>query len=322
MADLSSALQQVYDSSETALDPGKDTEQSTGDIASTAPSDGSENGSEASWTETGTDAASALPEQPETGVIHDEQPSPPPEDTWADGSLYTADSLSAPSDGESTASDESADDAAHLTPVQQEHLGIPGNDTLSRADEQPDEATSWQGPSDDLLVAPLEGQTETATAPLSAPQDFGDQGWEQASSGAQAVSPSVLDEAAPVDAEPSVSTNDTIPNWASTESLDRAFANWAPGPPEDAPAAERAFAQGVSTDYEGPDAQLAQDDPSYAAPYEVEPIEGLIDDSSQEPEEASDQARVGWQRSDDDILPRRGLRSRLYGLTRRGGPLS
>lgn len=55
---------------------------------------------------------------------------------------------------------------------------------------------------------------------------------------------------APAPASPPVSTSDTDgPEWADEARLDEAFAQWVPGPPDDAPAAEREMAETMA----GPD---------------------------------------------------------------------
>lgn len=68
----------------------------------------------------------------------------------------------------------------------------------------------------------------------------------------------------------------TVPDWAEDDVLDRAFASWTPGPPADAPSAEREMVK------------LA-----------VEP------DGERASTGGTPQAGARWMRSDDDILPPR-----------------
>jgi hypothetical protein len=109
------------------------------------------------------------------------------------------------------------------------------------------------------------------------------------------------------------------PEWADESRLDEAFANWTPGPPPEAPAAEHemaahhridddlaaALTQALASSPVNPEPVFADPTPETegaAVAYELAPFE---------PEPAS--AR-GWTRGDDDVLPtahRRGRFSRL-----------
>jgi len=100
------------------------------------------------------------------------------------------------------------------------------------------------------------------------------------------------------------------PDWADERLLDEAFASWTPGPPDDAPAAEREMANGFpGTSYpqlEGQFAHLGLEDPS-----ERTEVPTDVDD---DPVDAGPPR--SWSRADDDVLPhrrsgRRGLRLSL-----------
>jgi hypothetical protein len=141
----------------------------------------------------------------------------------------------------------------------------------------------------------------------------------------------------PVRREPAAEQRSAAPDWADDSVLDAAFANWTPGPPPDAPAAEREVlgtATGTTPAAPLPDDLAAAlsaalvgappPDPTAAPPPESPaPAVGAVNESSPlwndlsytatAPGEAIDPfADAGplvpvlpWQRSDDDILPRR-----------------
>ena len=120
------------------------------------------------------------------------------------------------------------------------------------------------------------------------------------------------------------------PEWADESRLDEAFASWKPGPPDDAPAAERDMADVHATSsFPQLEAALAEPDewsggsmaPSTPAP-PVEVGEGmaLTDQSGDEGREPTvmGEPRL-WTRADDDVLPRRrsGRRGLRLSLRRR-----
>ncbi len=79
------------------------------------------------------------------------------------------------------------------------------------------------------------------------------------------------------------------PEWADEALLDQAFASWTPGPPANAPAAEREMAEPAADNL---------DNPGPVVPLESRP----------------------WTAADDDVLPRRrggGRRGGLLSLLRR-----
>jgi len=128
---------------------------------------------------------------------------------------------------------------------------------------------------------------------------------------------------------------DTGPEWATEERLDEAFASWRPGPPDDAPAAEREMADAHSgrafpqleaalasdalfeaglSEHRPPGSRTAEagtpSDPSTgvdgaadATPHDLDAVEAV----------APPRPRV-WTSTDDDVLP--------HARRRRGGPLS
>ena len=131
------------------------------------------------------------------------------------------------------------------------------------------------------------------------------------------------------------SSGSATPEWADDEHLDRAFAEWTPGPDADAPAAERGMfapAQAAPGNRLADDLAAAlseavlaesteEDDgvETEAAHHDVvetpEPLTSrsladLEPEVAREPEPAPAPApmtfpahKAGWQRSDDDILP-------------------
>lgn len=149
------------------------------------------------------------------------------------------------------------------------------------------------------------------------------------------------EEEAPAPAAPPSGPN--TPAWSDDEHLDRAFAEWTPGPDADAPAAERSmFATAPETPGTAPrladdlaaalsEAVLAGADDAEAeavaeAPAETEPVvpaeapveptaavevtPSTLADLEPAPEPAPHPLTVaapvhqaGWQRSDDDIIP-------------------
>lgn len=140
--------------------------------------------------------------------------------------------------------------------------------------------------------------------------------------------------------KPAPATSET-PGWADDEHLDKAFADWTPGPDADAPAAERGMFAAAPPAPAGhladdlaaalSEAVMAEDDsnayerdavehddsdtpvvePVVAeAPVEAPVTVGALHDLEWEPEpepEAAPMAfpvhKAGWQRSDDDIIP-------------------
>ena len=131
----------------------------------------------------------------------------------------------------------------------------------------------------------------------------------------------------------------TLPDWADEEVLDEAFSNWVPGPPADAPAAERTMLSDLAT---GPQAERLDSEPAEVS----EPAEGETGHAPEAPEPRAETGspdaepaehggtdgeapvaaepapdfgpergpapwRGAWQRSDDDILPRRSARGRF-----------
>ena len=98
------------------------------------------------------------------------------------------------------------------------------------------------------------------------------------------------------------------PEWSDEARLDRVFASWTPGPPADAPAAEREMA---ST------APAGVDEPVLGEDLEREADQATGGEDEVAPA-VSGQARA-WTPSDDDVLPyrrRRGRGGRLSLLRR------
>lgn len=129
-------------------------------------------------------------------------------------------------------------------------------------------------------------------------------------------------------AEPETSPLPAAPDWADDSVLDAAFADWVPGPPSDAPAAERAaladlaafepapqaepVAEPDVAEVVGAPASLAEALPVEAAWFfdvpadqpviAAEPLEAVVD-LADEPATSTP-----WQRADDDLLPAKGRR--------------
>lgn len=121
-------------------------------------------------------------------------------------------------------------------------------------------------------------------------------------------------------ADHAASTPQAAPEWADEAHLDQAFANWTPGPPADAPAAEREMAAHVDLG-----SRRRIDDDLAAALTEAL----SSPPSSPEPQVAELIAEIptlapepiplhGWRRGDDDVLPARsvGRKSRFSLLSR------
>ena len=98
------------------------------------------------------------------------------------------------------------------------------------------------------------------------------------------------------------------PDWSDELRLEQAFADWTPGPPSDAPAAERQMAYAGAA--APPAGSLPPDPPASAFGEdlgELEPVHGEVPEHSL----AEAVAARPWSRSDDDVLPharRRGAR--------------
>jgi hypothetical protein len=132
--------------------------------------------------------------------------------------------------------------------------------------------------------------------------------------------PATFDEAVPTRAVAK------LPEWADEDVLDEAFAHWVPGPPADAPAAERSMLTELAADTipAAPTAAPAAE-PAFAQPV-VEIDDSSHDDLYQpmiDPLLAAVTAQAaiehavsrGWQRGDDDILPAKsGGKSRRLAL--------
>ena len=146
------------------------------------------------------------------------------------------------------------------------------------------------------------------------------------------------EDGAPADPPPAAAQEPPYPGpeWADEARLDEAFAEWRPGPPDDAPAAEREMANGLpTTSYPGLEAALASHDPvpeydlteGGMAESDLAADEPMIQGDVPYPDptdlEAADaldpiQPRL-WTRADDDVLPRRrgGRKGRRLSLLRR-----
>jgi hypothetical protein len=121
-------------------------------------------------------------------------------------------------------------------------------------------------------------------------------------------------------------TTQTVPEWADDAHLDEAFASWTPGPPPEAPAAEREMAM-----HSDPMSRRRIDDDLAAALTEAltassADSDAVLADAPESdhdlvaellPEPAPEPAR-GWTRGDDDVLPQReASRSRGRRFARR-----
>jgi hypothetical protein len=114
----------------------------------------------------------------------------------------------------------------------------------------------------------------------------------------------------PVVGAPATSFDGRLPEWADDEVLDKAFASWVPGPPADAPAAERTMLTDLAADRGEwivpveapvpPPAPALADVPFHA---EVQPAPVPFGGAA---------ALAGWQRSHDDIIVGGGRRRRLF----------
>lgn len=107
------------------------------------------------------------------------------------------------------------------------------------------------------------------------------------------------------------------PSWSSDSALDDAFADWVPGPSDDAHAAERAFA---GTDIEPAEPADEPDEPDQldqldslmqqAASIAAAMVEDELEETpavESAPEPVAVAVPTGtWCRQDDDILPSRG----------------
>ena len=132
------------------------------------------------------------------------------------------------------------------------------------------------------------------------------------------------------DAEEEPSTRFPGPEWADEARLDEAFASWQPGPPDDAPAAEREMVDGypmttfpqleaaLSVDARPDDVagdDVAVDDvavgPGPDVPMSGEDVTGTALDDEQHDDPVAVPTPM-WSRADDEVLPnRRGGRRRL-----------
>lgn len=111
------------------------------------------------------------------------------------------------------------------------------------------------------------------------------------------------------------------PEWAEDSVLDEAFADWVPGPPTDAPAAERAALSDLASfDADAPVADQPPATLAEALPveaewfFEVPPATEVeaptVLDLPAVEEEHPETVVVPWQRADDDLLPAKGRRRR------------
>lgn len=114
-------------------------------------------------------------------------------------------------------------------------------------------------------------------------------------------------------------TAQAVPEWADDAHLDEAFASWTPGPPPEAPAAEREMAMHsdpTSRRRIDDDLAVALTEALTASPVNPDPVFADAAETDHElvvellPEPAPEPVR-GWTRGDDDVLPQRsGGRSR------------
>jgi hypothetical protein len=139
--------------------------------------------------------------------------------------------------------------------------------------------------------------------------------------------------------EPAAPAVAGAPGWADDEHLDRAFADWTPGPGADAPAAERgmfatapsapagrladdlaaALSEAVLAETDATDAEAeapVSEDALAEAPRPEPMTPSALADLEPEPAPEPEPMAIpvhkaGWQRNDDDILP--------TGKTARGG---
>lgn len=130
----------------------------------------------------------------------------------------------------------------------------------------------------------------------------------------------LTDEAAPTRDLADEPVRGTSPDWADESVLDEAFADWVPGPPAEAPDAERSALSDLAAEAAAPET-LAEALPEAAEWFFDEPAEPatVLDlpyaeqtvavDVGRAPE-ADDAPAPVWQRSDDDLLPAKGRRRR------------
>jgi hypothetical protein len=136
---------------------------------------------------------------------------------------------------------------------------------------------------------------------------------------------SPLAEASPASPAP-VSPPAPGPDWADEALLDEAFASWKPGPPDDAPAAEREMANGFpGTSFPQLEGALGGDDhlDGSMLSRDLQMLDAGLPGSVQTDVEAADPIEPGpprmWTRADDDVLPNRrgGRRGLKLSLRRR-----
>jgi hypothetical protein len=124
--------------------------------------------------------------------------------------------------------------------------------------------------------------------------------------------------------ETSAPSESASPAWADDEHLDRAFADWTPGPDANAPAAERgmftpappagrladdlaaALSEAVMAETDVAESEAAVTEAPVTAPMTATALGDLEPQPEPEPEPepmAFRPHKAGWQRSDDDIIP-------------------
>lgn len=109
-----------------------------------------------------------------------------------------------------------------------------------------------------------------------------------------------------------------VPEWADDAHLDQVFAGWTPGPPADAPAAEREMAAHIEPTRRRIDDELAG---ALTKALTANPIapEPLFADQADEADDELTPAHIDeliatrepmrvWTRGDDDVLPARTAR--------------
>jgi hypothetical protein len=121
-------------------------------------------------------------------------------------------------------------------------------------------------------------------------------------------------------------TPHAAPDWADEAHLDEAFANWTPGPPADAPAAEREMAAHVEVTSRrriDDDLAAALSEALSSGPATTESVYAElvqeIPEAFVEPEpEPQPTLPHTWRRGDDDVLPSRsgGRKPRFSLLSR------
>lgn len=99
--------------------------------------------------------------------------------------------------------------------------------------------------------------------------------------------------------EPEPADAASAPDWSDEAHLDQVFSSWVPGPPPDAPAAEREMA---STPPPEPPPETGDDAPAHPEPGSVV--------------QATTAPAPPWTRTDDDVLRYRRGRRRLSLLRR------